>query len=210
MYIFFSYRTVCGLEKIINFKRMEIWSYRFIFFNCNTSIGNNDKTSNSITSKTDVYTAEKKGFVETDFPEEDFTKWEFQEKVDKMTSRTIRYASIAANEELNYEFPYDSGSIASLTIRKKDGDDDVYLKVNKGQFNATYDGGQVRIRFDDELSKKFSFVLPSNNSSDIIFINSTKSFISKLKTSNKIIIEAKLFNEGNRQIEFDVAGFKWE
>ena len=44
----------------------------------------------------------------------------------------------------------------------------------------------------------------------MIFINSTKAIISKLKTSKKIIIEAEFFNEGNRQMEFDVTGFKWE
>lgn len=174
------------------------------------NLGDNDKTSNSATSTTDVAKDEKQGLVDAELPKEDVTKWQFQEDVDKMTSKTVKYASIDANEELEFKFPYDGGSVASLTIRKKDGSNDIYLSVSKGQFNGTYDGGQVRIKFDEEQPKKFSFTAPSDNSSDVIFINSTKAIISKLKTSKKIIIEAEFFNEGNRQIEFDVSGFKWE
>jgi hypothetical protein len=174
------------------------------------NLGDKDKTTNSKTSKTEVGTEEKQGLVETEVPKEDDTKWVFQEDVDKMTSKTVKYASIDANEELEFKFPYDGGSVASLTIRKKDGSNDIYLSVSKGQFNGAYDGGQVRIKFDEEHPKKFSFTAPSDNSSDMIFINSTKAIISKLKTSKKVIIEAEFFNEGNRQIEFDVTGFKWE
>lgn len=174
------------------------------------NFGDKNKTSTSTTSTTEVANKEKQGLVETKLPKEETTKWQFQEEVDKMTSNTVKYASIDANEELIFNFPYDGGSVASLTIRKKDGSNDIYLSVSKGQFNGTYDGGQVRIKFDEEKPKKFSFTAPSDNSSDVIFINSTKAIISKLKTSKKIIIEAEFFNEGNRQMEFDVTGFKWE
>jgi hypothetical protein len=174
------------------------------------NLGDKDKNSNTTTSTTEVVNEEKQGLVETELPKKETTKWQFQEDVDKMTSKTVKYASIDANEELEFKFPYDGGSVASLTIRKKDGSNDIYLSVSKGQFNGTYDGGQVRIKFDEEQPKKFSFTAPSDNSSDVIFINSTKAIISKLKTSKKIIIEAEFFNEGNRQMEFDVTGFKWE
>lgn len=137
-------------------------------------------------------------------------KWQFSEDVDKMTSKKVNYASIQANEELDFKFPYDGGSIATLTIRKKDGVNDIYLNVSKGQFNSSYDGGQIRIKFDNESPKNFSFSSASDGSSDIIFINSTKTIISKLKVTKTIIIEAEFFNEGLRQIEFDVDGFKWE
>ena len=174
------------------------------------NLGNNDKTSNSATTTTEVATEEKQGLVETELPKEEIIKWQFQEDVDKMTSKTVKYASIEANEELEFKFPYDGGSVASLTIRKKDGGNDIYLSVSKGQFNGTYDGGQIRIKFDDEQPKKFSFVAPSDGSADMIFINSEKTIIAKLKNTKKIIIETEFFNEGNRQMEFDVAGFKWE
>ena len=174
------------------------------------NLGDKDKTTNDTTSTTEVAQDEKQNLVETELPKEEVTKWQFQEDVDKMTSKTVKYASIDANEELEFKFPYDGGSIATLNIRKKDGGNDIYLQVSKGQFNGTYDGGQIRIKFDDEQPKKFSFVAPSDGSSDMIFINSEKAIISKLKNTKKIIIETEFFNEGNRQMEFDVAGFKWE
>lgn len=174
------------------------------------NLGDKDKKSNTTTSTTEVTKEEKQGLVETELPKEETTKWQFQEDIDKMTSKTVKYASIDANEELEFKFPYNGGSVASLTVRKKDGSNDIYLSVSKGQFNGTYDGGQVRIKFDDDQPKNFSFTAPSDSSTDLIFINSTKTIISKLKTTKKIIIEAEFFNEGNRQMEFDVSGFKWE
>lgn len=174
------------------------------------NLGDKDKTTNDTTSTTKVAQDEKQNLVETELPKEEVTKWQFQEDVDKMTSKTVKYASIDANEELEFNFPYNGGSIATLNIRKKDGGNDIYLQVSKGQFNGTFDGGQIRIKFDDEQPKKFSFVAPSDGSADMIFINSEKAIISKLKNTKKIIIETEFFNEGNRQIEFDVAGFKWE
>jgi hypothetical protein len=174
------------------------------------NLGDKDKTTSATTSTTEVAQDEKQNLVETELPKEEVTKWQFQEDVDKMTSKIVKYASIEANEELEFKFPYDGGSVASLTIRKKDGGNDIYLSVSKGQFNGTYDGGQIRIKFDDDQPKKFSFVAPSDGSADMIFINSEKTIIAKLKNTKKIIIETEFFNEGNRQMEFDVAGFKWE
>ncbi|MFC6267303.1 hypothetical protein [Frigoriflavimonas asaccharolytica] len=178
----------------------------FAFFLFIALGSDDDKKTSSTGSKT-----ENQNVVsDTASTSEASTKWQFQEDVDKMTSKTVKYASIDANEVLEFEFPYNGGSIPSLTIRKKDGVNDIYLKVSKGQFNSSYDGGNLRIKFDDEQPKKFSFSGASDNSMDIVFINSTKTIISKLKKSKKIIIEVEFYNEGVRQMEFDVSGFTWE
>ena len=137
-------------------------------------------------------------------------KWNFQEQIDKMTSNKIKFASIEANELLYFDFPYDGGSIATLTIRKKDGVNNIYLSISKGQFILTnFNNGYLRIKFDNEPPIKYSILMPSDYSSDVIFINSSNTIISKLKKCKKIIIEAEFYDEGNRQMEFDVNGFKW-
>ena len=143
-------------------------------------------------------------------PKEPTTNWNYSEEVDKMTSKKVLYASITAKEELEFEFPYNGGSVASLTIRRKDGANDIYLRVSKGQFNSTFDGGQVRMKFDQKDPKKYSFSPASDASTDVIFLNATKDIISKLRSSKTLIIETEFFNEGLRQIEFDIAGFTWD
>jgi len=166
-----------------------------------------DKSTTSSSSTTITQETNTSSNVET--PKTETTKWSFTEDIDKMSSKKVNYASIDANEELNFEFPYNGGSVATFTVRKKNGTNDIYLSVSKGQFNSTFDGGQVRIKFDENSPRKYSFSSASDNSSDVIFINSTSDVISRLKNSKKMIIETEFFNEGTRQIEFDVTGFKW-
>lgn len=143
-------------------------------------------------------------------PDDPISSWSYQESEDKMTSKKILFASVNANDELQFEFPYDGGSIATFTIRKKNGSTDIYLHVSKGQFNNTFEGGQVKMRFDSNPAKRYSFSGASDGSSDIIFINSAKEIINKLKNSSKMLIEVEFYNEGNRQIEFDVGQLKWD
>ncbi len=143
-------------------------------------------------------------------PSETISAWSYSEDEDKMTSKKINYASVTAKDELEFDFPYNGGAVATFTIRKKNNRTDIYLQVSKGQFNNTFDGGQIRIRFDENSPKKYSFSGASDASSDIIFINSTKDVISKIKVSKKMLVEAEFFNEGNRQMEFDITGLKWD
>ena len=137
-------------------------------------------------------------------------RWLYESEEDKMTSKKIKYASVIANELLQFNFPYNGGSTAILNIRKKGGVTDMYLTISKGQFNSTYDGGYIRLRFDNNPPKKYSFSPASDASTDVIFINSVNEIISKLKKSKTLIIETEFYNEGIRQIEFGVQGLEWE
>lgn len=177
------------------------------------NLGKDDKkvaeTASIVTQKDSTANTNSEITSQSETPKEIPSSWSFSEDVDKMTSKKILYASVTAKEELQFEFPYNGGSVATLTIRKKDGANNIYLQVTKGQFNSTYDGGNVRIKFDQNPPKRYSFSSASDASTDIIFINSTKDIISKLKSAKTLIIETEFYNEGNRQIEFDVAGFTW-
>lgn len=136
--------------------------------------------------------------------------WTYYEKEDKMTLEKVKYAAIYANDLLEFEFPYNGGSVAGLTLRKRGKSLDLFLQVTKGQFNGTFDGGQVRIRFDDNPPKKYSFSGASDASSDIIFLDSEKEIVNQIKKSKKMIIEVEFYQNGLRQIEFNVGGLKWE
>lgn len=138
------------------------------------------------------------------------SSWKYSEKEDKMTSNKILYASVIAKEKLQFDFPYNGGSEATLIIRKNDNVNDIMLRVSKGQFNNSISGGDVRIRFDELKPKKYSFLPPSDGSSDVIFLKPVKELLSKIKQSHKMIIEAEFFNEGLRHIEFDIEGLKFE
>jgi hypothetical protein len=137
------------------------------------------------------------------------TNWIYSEDEDKMTNKMTKYAIITADEELQFKFPYDGGSTATLQLRKKGGLD-IILSVSKGQFTNSYSGGSVRVKFGDSPAKSYSISSSSSGSSDLIFINQTKDFVSRLKSANKIIIEAEFYQEGNKLITFQTAGFDWK
>jgi len=141
---------------------------------------------------------------------ENSTKWTFTEDEDKMTSKKKYYASIDANDELQLKFPYDGGSTPTLLIRYKDGENNAILSVTKGQFiSNVVDGESIKIRFDNDQPVSFNCSSPSDGSSNMLFINSTKKLMNKLKTSKKIIIQAEFYDNGLQLMEFDVDGFKW-
>lgn len=137
------------------------------------------------------------------------TNWIYSSDVDKMTNLETKQAQLTANEELQFEFPYDGGSTATLTIIKKGAEKFVLLSVSKGQFITHINGGSIKVKFDNNAPITFGTVQPADYSSDAIFINSESKFIKKLKSANRVIIETEFFNEGTRQIEFDTKGFKF-
>jgi hypothetical protein len=139
------------------------------------------------------------------------TKWSFSDEVDKMTNKTNYFAIINSENTVELSAPYNGGSISTFTFRKMDGKLGALLRVNPSQFSHTdVYGGTVMIKFDDEAGRKYSYGLPSDGSSDVIFIENSKLLLSKLKTSKKMLIEAEFYNNGNKIIEFDVKGFEWK
>lgn len=162
------------------------------------SCSDKTKSAPNETSETTVEVAEQPAI-----------KWEYINDVDKMTGLETKQAQIEANEQLQFEFPYDGGSTATLCIRKKGSQKDVMLAISKGQFITNVTGGQVMVKFDNDKPISFSTSQPSDYSSDMIFIGSESKFIKRLKSADRVIIETEFFNEGTRQIEFDTKGLKF-
>lgn len=135
--------------------------------------------------------------------------WSYGEQVDKMTDKTMYFASCQSTNKVEFDFPYDGGSSLSITVRNMNGANEVILQISKGQFMSSYSSA-VKIKFDDEAIKSYNFTEPSDNSNDYIFLNSGPSIIKKLRTAKKLKIQPQFFQEGQTVFEFDVAGLKWE
>lgn len=135
-------------------------------------------------------------------------KWEYRQSIDKMTSKSIKFAQIISNESLDLEFPYEGTNYGQLTLRKKDGLN-IYLSIDKGQISGGYDNSFITVRFDDDKPMKFSYIEPQDASSNVIFIDNEVKFLSKLKKSKKILISLPLYHEGNQILEFNTVDLKW-
>ncbi|MCF8339213.1 MAG: hypothetical protein K9I74_14645 [Bacteroidales bacterium] len=135
--------------------------------------------------------------------------WKYSENTDNMTGKPWYYAKIQSTTFLDFEFPYKGGSEAYLHVRYKDGQNDVMLSIDPGQFmpgNNQY----VRVRFDQEEPVTVGYNLPEDGSMDVIFLKQPQRIIEGIRGHRKITIEAPFYQEGRQQMEFFSDNFKWE
>lgn len=141
---------------------------------------------------------------------EDATGWRYTEKVDEMDGTKKTLATLVADNTLDFDFPYGQSEFA-LHIRSWKGSTDIYLVCSKCQFIAGIMGEKTyRVKFDDEAPMKISANHTTSGSSDVVFLGSESKLISKLKTANKLIIEAEFFDAGYKRITFTTKGLQWQ
>lgn len=137
--------------------------------------------------------------------------WEYKESADKMRGSVDRFASIDSKNTVDFDFPYNGGSLLSLIIRDtaKDGLD-ILLQVSKGQFLCSYSGCFAVFKFDDGAMEKVPLVQADGGSSDVLFlVGDKKRLIKKIKNSKALMVEVEFYQSGARQFEFDTQGLKW-
>lgn len=140
------------------------------------------------------------------------SKWEYGQNKDELRNATTYKAMLSSNNAVNFGFPYES-SFMYLALRKdpKYGNDVVFT-VN-GQFNSCYDSCKITVKFDDNNLETYRMVGSDGGSNDTIFIENQKSmkaFVSKLKKSKKLIVEASFYDHGKGQFTFDTQGLEWK
>ncbi|UFH54739.1 hypothetical protein [Spirosoma sp. KNUC1025] len=134
--------------------------------------------------------------------------WHYSKTVDK-EGRTVYKASLVSPTLLEFEFPYAGGSVATLTVRKRESDTHVYIQVSKGQFNRSYQDGRARVRFDGNPPTDYSFSAAENGSANVIFFDSEQALLNQMKAARKMVVDIEFAGQGKRQIEFRTAGLTW-
>lgn len=139
------------------------------------------------------------------------SNWDYSEDEDKMEGNKQFFASTTSTNTVEFEFPYDGGSNMNIVIRNLGKENDAILTISKGQFlTSISDGQSFKVKFDNEKTSTFYFASASDGSSDIVFINNSAGFISKIKKAKKIMLEIPFFDAGNKIFEFNVEGLKWD
>lgn len=130
--------------------------------------------------------------------------WEYSEQADEMTSEKYFFASIY--NEQTVENPI----ISDLTIRYKNGKNEVVFGLSQALFNVDLYGELISVKFDDGKIETFRCSKGANNNFNILFIGSEKKFIRELKNSKKLLIKVNLYKEGDAFFHFNTEGLKWE
>jgi len=137
--------------------------------------------------------------------------WTYSRDTDQMRGTVTNYAMLQSTNQLQFDFPYNGGSTGAITLRKKAKSLDVMLAIEHGQFMChSFTNGTVAVKFDDGPVQHYACGEPSDGTSNVIFIEGPRHFVTALKRSHRLIVEAEFFQEGNRQLTFKTAGLKWD
>lgn len=168
-----------------------------------------NKIDNSITANVSTDTLSHVNTLPAQ-EEKSHTNWIYSTEEDPMTSAKTYFARNTSTNSVNFDFPYSGGTWFYLTVRKKRNNTDLVFSISQGQFSGnSYDNNVVKIRFDDEKPITVSYLTAADGSSDVIFLESVQSLLSKIKKAKKMKIEAQFYQEGLRIAEFDIENFQW-
>lgn len=142
-------------------------------------------------------------------PEIPASKWQYSTDIDQMRGTKTRYASLESENEQAFGFPYDGGK-ATLILRQRPSDGLNILLEIKAQFLCNqFSNETVAAKFDDNKIETYSCAEPNDASTGVLFIEGASRFLSHLRRSKKLILEAPFYQAGRRQMEFDVRGLNW-
>ncbi len=118
-------------------------------------------------------------------------------------------ASVTSADVVELAPPFQGGSTVTLTIRKRNGSTTVSLIVSKGQFTSSFQGGRVRIRFDDTPSQPYAFSAAGDGRTDIVFFDAIQPLLANLKSARQTSINVGFYGLGTRQLTFNTTGLRW-
>lgn len=132
-------------------------------------------------------------------------KWEYTADVDKMTGKTLTFASIASSNSLDLKAPYSGSNYGFLVIRKHPQHGlDVIVNIDKGQILCpSYSGCSVKVRFGDGQPITFGANGPADHGSTKIFLSNAQKFIDQAKKTKSIKIQMNIYQAGGEVLEFD-------
>lgn len=137
--------------------------------------------------------------------------WIYTEENDTNGTGKIYRASLAANELLDFNFPYNGGAVATIQLSNETGHNNVQLCVSKGLFNSSFsDGMCIQVCFDEKEPVRFYCSNLSVEKANPVSINNPDKFIDGLKKAQRVVIEADFSGSGMRRMEFMAGKLKWE
>ena len=72
---------------------------------------------------------------------------------------------------------------------------------------VSYEDCAVLVRFDEQDAQTYSASGPSDNSTDVIFLNDYSRFLRNMQQAQTVRISAEIYQEGSPVFEFDVRDF---
>ena len=133
--------------------------------------------------------------------------WHYQVKVDEMTDVRTYIASIASDNFVNFDFPYNGPQQGTVVISSGLGGNKIIFFIEKGQILCdSYDGCSVSIRFGSRNPISFKASGSSTHESTILFLSGSKTFLDNMRVVDTIKVSVKAYEEGSNVFTFNVKG----
>jgi hypothetical protein len=137
-------------------------------------------------------------------------EWYYGSYEDKMDWWSTVFSAVDANQKLSFSFPYNWWSKATFIIRNYKGEDEVLLRVDKGQFKKNSKNNQVRIKFDESESELYNITFPLDGSVDTIFIGDVSRIKKMINESSTALIQAEFYQDWLHVMEFNVSWLRFD
>ena len=137
-------------------------------------------------------------------------QWTYRTTNDQMRGTATKFAELNSINRAQLGFPYRGGSKLQLIIRSKsDKDFDVVFWLDRGQVPCHSDC-KLTAKFDDEEVKEWELTGPASGRSDSLVVDEADSFLEKLRSSKRLMVEVQIYDHGNVQFTFNPKGLKWQ
>lgn len=135
--------------------------------------------------------------------------WTYLTDSDEMTGKRTHHAIILSSNVIQMGFPYNDPQRGELSLRNHPRYGvNVIFSVTEGQIRCnSYDSCIILVRFDDGQPVRWSANGPSDNSSNVIFLQNEPDFRRRLQRAKTIRLEVPFYQEGNQIFRFEVGGF---
>ena len=138
--------------------------------------------------------------------------WEYQSDKDEMRGTVAEMRYTKSLNKLDFAFPYQGGSGATLIVRRKSANakTDVIVDIEKGQLICTtYSECEATVKFDDGKPQSVGGSPSDNSRRDVVFLGSAARLIEQMKKAKTMFVELKFYKEGRHVYKFDVTGLEW-
>lgn len=139
------------------------------------------------------------------------SNWTYDTSKDEMRGGVERYASLDAENTVKLDFPYGEQRGRVLIRQSPRFGFDIMVGVPSGQIMCnSYSNSYLSVKFDDGPVQRFGCTDASDGTNNMVFIESEKAFLAKLKKSKRMMVEAEFFQNGLQQFTFNTENLEWE
>jgi hypothetical protein len=133
-------------------------------------------------------------------------QWRYESSVDKMTGKKSESAMVISDNSLSLQMPYAGNNHGTLIVRRHPTYGlDVIVTVDKGQILCrSYDGCKISLKFDEGKPQRFAASPAADHSSEVVFIDDKKRFITSAKKAKQILVQFPMYQAGEPVLEFSV------